>query len=58
MCPVTLGHTCERGLRLAVLLCLYLSSIQPNMVDAAVTAIQARLNERDSNIRGSWLVTE
>ena len=31
---------------------------QENMLEAAVVAIKARLDEQDSNIRQSWLLTE
>ena len=31
---------------------------QGNVFEAAISAIKARLDERDSNIRKSWLLTE
>jgi hypothetical protein len=33
-------------------------SMDPNLIHAAETAIKSRLTEADSNIRGTWLVTE
>lgn len=35
-----------------------ISSLQSDLIDAAVTAIKARLDERDGNIRSVWLLTE
>lgn len=32
--------------------------LQENMMEAAVASIKARLNERDSNLKGPWLLTE
>lgn len=32
--------------------------MQPNLIEAAVTAVKARLEEKDSNIRGIWVLTE
>lgn len=34
------------------------SVLQRSLFEAAVTAIKARLDEKDSNIRKAWILTE
>jgi hypothetical protein len=33
-------------------------SMDPNLISAAVTAVRSRLTEPDTNIRGTWILTE
>ncbi|XP_064384033.1 tumor protein p63-regulated gene 1-like protein [Halichondria panicea] len=32
--------------------------LDANLLDAAITAVKARLEDKDSNVRGAWLLTE